>query len=303
MMILERNGIYIVGRFLKTARIKNEFINDVEDPEAVIGELKKQNSGADLFTFWQRYPETEPKFSYHREWDNWAVLPITSYEDWFQHQINNKVRAKVRKAPKMGVEIKIVPLTDEYISGVTRIFNETPSRQGRRFAHYGKSFQEVAAELRTEADRTDFIGAYYRGEMIGFTQQIYIKDGAYPFGGISSVAHRDKSPNNAMLARAVEACASRGGRYLVYGHFDYGTGGGGLAEFKAQNGFQKVLLPRYYVPLTMIGRIGLTLNLQHGLKGMIPKKLLRGLVAVRKKWYTKRAPGPESPPESGAPSE
>ena len=282
-MILERSGITVAGRFLKTARPRNEWLYDVEDPASMINKLKEQNIKADLFTFWQRYPDAEPKFPYPMEWDNWAVLPITSYDDWFHHQINNKMRAKVRKAPKMGVEVTLAPFDDDYIAGVTKIFNETPIRQGKKFAHYGKTFQQVKEELSTESARTDFIGAYYQGEMIGFTQQVYVKDGAYPFGGVSLIAHRDKSPNNAILAKAVELCASKGGRYLVYGYFDYGTGGGGLTEFKAQNGFQKMLVPRYFVPLTWKGRIGLALKLHHGAKRMIPKKLMRGLIAMRKR--------------------
>jgi hypothetical protein len=290
-MILESIEFYIRGRFLKTAGLKNEWIDDVEDPESIIGELNKRNLGADLFTFWQRFPDVKPRFPYHMEWDNWAVLTVSSYDDWFQHQIHRKARTAIRKASKMGVEVRIAPFNEEFITGVTKIFNETPFRQGKKFAHYGKSFQEVKEELSKESARTDFIGAYYQGEMIGFTQQVYAEDCAHPFGGVSLIAHRDKSPNNAMLAKAVEACSSMGVRYVVYGNFDYGTGGGGLAEFKIHNGFQKVLVPRYFVPLTFRGRISLSLNLNHGIRQMIPKKLLKILMDMRKKRHAKRIPG------------
>jgi len=287
-MVLGSNEICVTGRFLKTARPKNEWLDDVEDPESIIRELKGQNVRADLFTFWQRYPDTKPKFSYHMEWDNWAVLTITSYEDWFHHQIHRKARTAIRKAQKMGVEVRIAPLNEEFIAGVMKIFNETPFRQGKKFAHYGKSFQEVKEELGKEAARTDFIGAYYHGEMIGFTQQVYANECAHPFGDLSLIAHRDKSPNNAMLAKAVEVCSSRGVKYVVYGLFDYGAGGGGLAEFKIHNGFQKVLVPRYCVPLTPQGRIALSLNLQNGIRGMVPKKLQRVIIDLRKKGLAKR---------------
>jgi len=290
-MILESIEFYVRGRFLKTAGLKNEWLDDVEDPESIIGELKRRNIGADLFTFWQRYPDAEPKFPYHMEWDNWAVLTVSSYDSWFQHQIHRKARTAIRKASKMGVEVRIAPFNEEFITGVTKIFNETPFRQGKKFEHFGKSFQEVQEELSKESARTDFIGAYYQGEMIGFTQQVYAKECAHPFGGLTLIAHRDKSPNNALLAKAVEACASRGARYVVYGIFDYGTGGGGLAEFKIRNGFQKVLVPRYFVPLTAQGRISVSLNLHHGLKGMVPKKLLKIIVDMRKKRHVKRIQG------------
>lgn len=290
MLRLEADAVTVSGRFLRTARPWNEWIRDICDPEEIIRELKARKVRADLFTFWQRYPDTEPRYSYHLEWDNWAVLAVTSAEDWFRRQISNKLRAKVRKAPKMGVEVKVVSLDDAYIAGVTRLFNETPVRQGRKFAHYGKTFEQVKDELNSEAARTDFIGAYYQGELIGFIQQVYIQKGAYPFGGVCSIAHRDKSPNNALLAKAVEACVNRGGEFLVYGHYDYGTGGG-LTDFKAQNGFRKERIPRYYVPLTLKGRICLALNLHQGIKRLVPRKLLRGLVALRRKWTFKRARG------------
>ena len=281
-MILENTEFYFGGRLLKTAGLRNSWIEDVEDPEAVIRELKRRKTGADLFTFWQRYPDTEPKFSYRLEWDNWAVLPVTTYDDWIQRRIDRKARAAIRKAAKMGVEVRIVPLSDEFITGVRKIFDDTPLRQGKRFGHYGKSLEEVREELSRESSRTDFIGAYYRDELIGFIQQIYAGPCAHPFGGLSLIAHRDKSANSAMLAKAVEASVARAAKYVVYGIFDYGTGGGaGLREFKVHNGFQKVLVPRYFVPLTLRGKLGLSLNLHRGIKGVIPRRLLKPLNSIR----------------------
>jgi hypothetical protein len=287
-MRLENTEFYVLGRFLRTAGIKKEWIDDIEDPEAVIGELKRRKVRADLFTFWQRYPDTEPKFPYHQEWDNWAVLTVTSYEDWFNQQIPRKTRTAIRKAAKAGVEVRVGRLNDDYIAGVTRIFNETPIRQGKKCSHYGKSFEQVREELGKDADRTDFIGAYYRGEMIGFTQQIYAGECAHPFGDLTLLAHRDKSPNSALLAKAVEVCASKGVKYVVYGFFDYGTGGGGLTEFKVRNGFQKALVPRYFVPLSLRGKLGLVLHLHRGIRRLIPKKILKPLVEMRRAWRVKR---------------
>lgn len=285
-MILGNTEISITGSWLKTARLKFQWIDDIEDPEFIIKELKDSHIKVDLFTFWQRYPDTEPRHKFFLEWDNWAVLTISSYESWFHKQINRKVRNAIRKAAKMDVKTDIVPLNDEFIEGVTKIFNETPFRQGKKFSHYGKTFQEVKDELIKESARTDFIGAFFRGRIIGFIQQVYTKECAYPFGGVSLIAHRDKSPNNAMLAKAVEACASRGIKYMVYGFFDYGIGGGGLTEFKIHNGFQKQLIPRYFVPLTFRGRICLKLKLHHGIRGMVPTRLLKVLVNMRKKNIT-----------------
>jgi len=279
----------ISGRLLRTAALKDSWIEEVDDPEAVVAELKRRKAGADLFTFWQRYPDTEPRFSYRLEWDNWAVLSITTYDDWFERKIHRKARGAIRKAAKLGVEVRIVPLTDEFIAGVTRIFNDTPYRQGKKFGHFGKAFEDVRAELSREAARTDFIGAYFKDELIGFIQQVYAKECAHPFGGLSLIAHRDKAANNAMLAKAVEAGVARGAKYLVYGMFDYGTGGGvGLREFKVHHGFQRALVPRYYVPLTLRGRMGLALRLHRGLRGLIPRRILKPLTAAKNRWHDRR---------------
>jgi len=287
-MRLESTDFYVLGKLFRTAGIKNEWTEDIENPEAIIGELKHRRIRADLFTFWQRYPNSEPRFPYHREWDNWAVLTVTSYEDWFNHQIHRKARTAIRKAAKAGVEVRVVPLDDDYIAGVTRIFNETPIRQGKKCSHYGKSFEQVREELGKDADRTDFIGAYYRGEMIGFTQQIYAGECAHPFGDLTLLAHRDKSPNSALLAKAVEICANKGVKYVVYGFFDYGTGGGGLTEFKVRTGFKQALVPRYFVPLTFRGKLGLALRLHRGVRRLIPRRILKPMVEIRRAWRTKR---------------
>lgn len=289
-MKLDGIDVLVRGRFVKTARIENEFLRDIQDPETLIKALRALRSKPDLFTFWQRFPDVSPRYPYHLEWDNWAVLSFASYEDWFRRQISGKIRAKVRKAPKMGVEIKVVPLDDDFIAGVTRIFNETPLRQGKKFAHFGKTIAQVGAELRSESERTIFIGAFYQGELIGFTQQVYVGECAFPYGGVSLVGHRDKSPNNALLAKAVEVGAAMGLKHMIYGFFDYGTGESGLADFKVQHGFRKVLVPRYFVPITPRGKICLGLGLHRGLKKRIPPRLKRALVDLKRKWDARNRP-------------
>ena len=44
-----------------------------------------------------------------------------------------------------------------------------------------------------------------------------------------------------------------------------------LADFKRHNGFQKVDVPRYYVPLTLRGRIAFKLGLHHEIADSIPE--------------------------------
>ena len=42
---------------------------------------------ADIFTFAQKLPNTVPKHSHYMEWDNLAVIPITTYSDWWDKRV------------------------------------------------------------------------------------------------------------------------------------------------------------------------------------------------------------------------
>ena len=70
----------------------------------------------------------------------------------------------------------------------------------------------------------------------------------------------------------------------------------GLADFKRHNGFPKIELPRYYVPLTIAGRVGLRLGLHHGMTELIPEPVAATYRKIRKQWYGRKissAPNPE----------
>jgi hypothetical protein len=105
------------------------------------------------------------------------------------------------------------------------------------------------------------------------------------------IRHRDKAPTNALIAQAVRSCAERGIRYLCYGHFSYGRKErDSLSDFKESNGFQKIELPRYYVPLTMRGRIALRLGLHRDLIDWVPEPMAATYRRIRSSWYAKRSP-------------
>src|SRR5262245_24145532 len=113
--------------------LEDEWYEDVRDPAAVVEELRNKDFKPDLFTFWQRLPDTEPRFQYHMEWEEIAVLPVKSYDHWFKQQIKSRVRNLIRKAEKEGVTVRETTYDDEFVRGMTAIFNEAPVRQGRRF--------------------------------------------------------------------------------------------------------------------------------------------------------------------------
>jgi len=266
--------------------LEDEWYDDVRDPAAVISRLSRAREiGADIFTFRQRLPNLEPKYAYQIEWEDLAVLPITSYQDWWNNKIKSRVRNQIRKSEKEGVEVRETSFDDDFVRGMTALFNEAPTRQGRRFWHYGKDFETVKRQFSRFLFREDMIGAYYQGQLIGFV--MLGNAGCFGITGqiLSSLAHRDKATNNALIAKSVELCEKRGLSYLVYLYWSEDS----LAEFKRRCGFQRTATPRYLVPLTTIGRLSLKLGLHRGWKQMLPTRIKEPLKALRRSWYRRAA--------------
>jgi hypothetical protein len=265
---------------LTIARLEDEWYEDVRDPESVVAGLRASHVGVDIFSFWQRVPDTVPHFDFYAEPDMVAALPVTTLDHWLNKQVKPTVRNKIRKARKLGVEVREVCYDDSFVRGMTEIFNEVPVRQGRLFWHYGKDFDTVKAQFSRHISREDLLGAYYRGELIGFV--MLGNAGRYGFLGqiISKIQHRDKAPNNALIARAIEVCERKGLPHLVYAFW----GDGSLIEFKQANGFAMMSLPRYYVPITRKGNLAIAAGLHRGWKHLIPGRLRNRLKTLRAHW-------------------
>ena len=265
-----------------TVHLEDEWFDDVRAPRPVIATLKEGPVHADIFTFWQRLPNTEPLFEFYHEWDSIAALPVTTLDHWWNKQIRPVTRNLIRKAQKKGVEVRETTFDDDFVRGMTDIFNEAPVRQGRRFWHYGKDFETVKQQFSRYLFREHLLGAYHEDELIGF---IMLADaGTYGSLGqiISKLRHRDKSPTNALVAKAVEVCAQKHLPYLVYAHW----GDGPLVDFKRHNGFAETRLPRYYVPLTRKGQLAIALGVHGGWKQLIPIQLRAQLKRLRSRWLS-----------------
>jgi hypothetical protein len=273
---------YTISNDLATVvSLEDEWYEDVKNPTRVIEELKSRPEiGADLFTFWQRVPAVRPEFQFDLEWEPIAALPITTFENWFNKQISSRTRSLIRKSKKDGVEVREVDYDDNFVRGMTEIFNEAPIRQGRHFWHYGKDFETVKEQFSRYLFREQMIGAYIGEELIGF---IMLGDaGKYALTGqiISKIKHRDKSTNNVLMAKAIEVCANRRLPYLVYFYWTNDS----LAEFKRRCGFQETKVPRYFVPLTQKGILALKVGLHRGWKTAIPAPILEPLKRIRRFW-------------------
>lgn len=286
---IENKVVLVMGRLLKIATLQGEqweYYAEL-DPASLIEDIRKSSMRVDIFTFSQKLPDTIPKYPYYMEWDNMAVIEIANYEHWWKKQIPYSARKSVNKAIRNGVVTKEVPFDDSLVKGIVNLYNEIPIRQKKPFWHYGKDYDQVKKENATYIERSTFIGAYLGNELIGFVKLVYCGMGVAKMMQIlSKLQHFDKSPTNALLAKAVELCDIKGMSYLTYGHYTYGSKTKStLIEFKKHNGFKKVDIPKYYVPLSDWGKIALKLKLHHGVTGVIPEELLYLFLDLRSKWY------------------
>lgn len=282
--------VHVTSGLIRIAHIEGDSYEFVENPDAVLDNLRGSGTRVDLFTFMQIMPETSPKYDYPMEWDNLAVLPVSTFDHWWKKQIRSVSRNRARQAEKKGVTLRAAPFNDDLVRRISGIYNECPVRQGRPFPHYGKSIEAVHEMTATFLDSSVFIGAFLGEELIGFVKLTWdqSRSQANLMSIVSMIAHRDKAPTNALIARAVRYCADNGIRHLVYQKFSYGKKDRDtLSDFKEKCGFQRVDLPRYYVPLTTLGRFAFQLGFHHRLVDRIPSSVLDKYREYRTEWYNR----------------
>jgi hypothetical protein len=281
----------IEGRLVRIACLAAERYEFLEEPEAALMALRESKTRIDLFTFTPQLPHTLPSYDYAMEWDNVAALPVSTFDHWWNRQIDGKTRNMVRRAEKKGVVVREVPFDDALVNGIWKIYNECPVRQGRLFPHYGNSVEKVRRMSATFPENSIFIGAFLDEKLIGFVKLTTdeARSQAAVMHIISLVGQRDKAPTNALIAQAVRSCEERGIPYLVYSRFAYGKKQrDSLTDFKESNGFRRVDVPRYYVPLTRVGGLAFRLGLHHRLLDHIPESIRAWLRDRRSAWYSRK---------------
>ena len=283
--------VVVGGRWVKVAVIHDDdwLEGEIEDPEQclkIIRECHSDGLAADLFTFAQKLPSIHPKYSYPMEWDSVAAIQLTSFTDWWEKSLPQESRKNARRAVKRGVVVEVRALDDALIGGIVELNNDSPIRQGVPFAYYGKPFDQVSKDYSSFVDRSDFICAYFGEELVGLIKIVYSGKVGAIMQLLTKSSHYDKRPANALLVKAVERCLERGVSYLMYGQYRYGNKRkSSLIEFKDRNGFKEILIPRYYVPLTIKGRVCLRMNLHRDLVGILPEGAIRVVANLRTKWY------------------
>lgn len=288
---IDGRTVIATGKLFKVASIRDADVVEgdlVKNPETFTAALKKSGLNADVLTFFQRPPDVAPKFELFFDWDNYAAITISTYENWWE-SVPQETRKNVRRSAKRDVVTKAIPFDAELARGIHNLCNETPIRQGRPFWHFGKDFETVKREHATYLERSDFIGAFFQGELIGFIKMTRVDSVAFILHILASNAHFDKRPINALIAKAVEVCAERKIRYFVYDKYIYGNKkDSSLLELKRRNGFEQLQFPRYYVPLTSKGKIFTALKLYRGISGMLPEPVLKMALAGRDWLYRKK---------------
>jgi hypothetical protein len=288
--------VIVKGGILKVAEVFDEYwleARRLPDPLEVVKHCRLARPKPDIFTFAQRVPDTMRRYEFATAWDNVAVIPLSSYDEWFGKQITSATRRNIRAAQNRGVAVNVSAFNEWYVRGIMAIYNETPIRQGRRFWHYGKDFETVRADNGTYADRSTFLAAIHNDEMIGYLKIVWDEQTAAIMQVMSKMRYYDRRPNNALLAEAIRLSCARGVRYLLYESFVYGNNAeSSLTEFKRNNGFVRMDVPRYFVPLTWKGVVGLKLGLHINQKDRLPPLVITQWSHLRAKWYgLKRRPG------------
>jgi hypothetical protein len=294
---IDGRTVISTGKFFKVASIRDADVTEgelVKNPETFVAALKKSGLKADVLTFFQRPPDISPKFDLFFEWDNYAAVTVSTYENWWEN-VPQETRKNVRRAAKRGVVTKVVPFDDELVRGIHKLCNETPVRQGKPFWHFGKDFETIKREHATYLGRSEFIGAFFEDELIGFIKMTRVDSVAFILHILASNAHYDKRPINTLIAKAVETCADRKTRYFVYDKYIYGNKkDSSLLELKRRNGFEQIQFPRYYLPLTWKGKIFTALKLYRGVSGILPEPVLKVALAGRD-WLNQRKLPAEPP--------
>lgn len=281
------------GRFIKTATIFDQFwleADQVPGLDKVAENLRGRRRPPDLFVYVQRVPDIRPRYAYPHGWQNFAVLRLTSYEDWFQKQISAATRRNVRASEKRGIVVRVCEFDDAYVAGISAIYNESPIRAGRRYWHYGKSVEAVRRENGTYSDRSTFLGAFIGEDMVGYMKIVWDRQTAAIMQIVSKMSARDARPNNALMAEAVRQVCARGVEWLIYEKYDYGKKvGDSLTKFKEGNGFERMDVPCYSIPLTAKGRLAVAVGLDRNVMQLIPEAVAARLRAWRTKWFEARA--------------
>ena len=187
--------------------------------------------------------------------------------------------------------LREVPFGDALVKGIWAIYNGTPLRQGRRFPHYGKDIETVHREEATHLDRSVFMGAYYGDQLVGFVK--LVADDTRTQTGliniVSLIRHRDKAPPTPCWHERYRLALPRHPVSCLLEVRLREEAARHPQRLSERNGFSRVDVPRYHVPLTRLGWLALRSGLHHRLAEHIPASLAAKLRDIRAAWHSRTA--------------
>lgn len=272
-----------VGRWPRLARLRDEpwLEPPLPGPAQLAEALRGSRMRADVFTVAQSVEDPEPRHAAPFTWDSLAVADTGEFDPWW-NELPQETRKHVRRARKAGLIVRPVPFDDPLVAGISRLYNETPVRQGRRFPHHGKPLTRVRRENATYLARSHFLGAFLGDELVGFLKLVRVGTSARIMQILAAQARRDTFATQALLAAAVELCPRIPARRLIYGQYVYGRKhGSSMTEFKRRNGFREVRVPRYHFPLTWRGHLALKGGFHRPAAELIPEPVFDFLLKLR----------------------
>jgi hypothetical protein len=262
--------------FFTVASDSNEYEKDIIPTNEFLEKLKQK--GIDVFTFIERkwcFTLPNPPRSWLKTRDNIALLQIATYDAWLE-SIGKKTRNMIRKAGRNRIRTEIAEPNRKLAEGIWKIYNDTPIRQERGFPHYGTSLQAIETNMLLTKNST-YVVAYRQDELIGFIRLIHGDNITFIDQILSLQKYWDKAVNNALVARAVQFCADKDIRWLMYGRMgNHPT----LDNFKQNSGCIQFQLTRYYIILTGKGRIASRLGLHRDIKDALPQSAKRPLIPI-----------------------
>ena len=131
------------------------------------------------------------------EFESIAAIHITSFKDWWD-KLPQVTRKNVRRSEKRGVVASVRQFDDGLVQDIVELTKDSPVRQGKRFLHYGKGFEQVKKDQSTYLGRCDFICAYSEKELVGMAKIIYSGQIASILQFLPKVGQEDKRPANAL---------------------------------------------------------------------------------------------------------
>jgi hypothetical protein len=283
--------VIAVGRWPRIASLRDEEWMGgypvLQDPEKFIQALKSSGLPADILTFSGPIGADRSDWAFSYAEDNVAAIRTDDFATWWEG-LPQEARKNTRRSAKRGVEVRLAVYDSDFVSGIKSIYDEAPIRQGRKFWHYGKDIETVRRENATYLDRSEFLGAYFNNELIGFVKYVFVDDTARIMQILCLNSHQDKRPIIALIVKAAERCHERGVRYLIYGKYTYGQKtGSSITEFKKRLGFEQIGLRRYYVPLSLSGRIAMFIGAHKSLHELLPSRIYNLLLDIRTWWLTR----------------